>query len=495
MAKKIVTLYIDDTSLRLMEAKGKRIKKLAESPLQFNSAELPDGVKEEEIVSKIKSLLKRSGIKTRKVIVGLSGRHCLSRPIVLPELPKAMLAEAVIREAKRVLPISIDQLYISWQATPTTEGKTQVFLVAIPCRTADTLQRILRQVGLKPYLMDIKPLALARLVKETTAVVVDVQPTEYDLVVLAHGVPQPIRTVPFPSETLSRQEKLALVSNDLKQTIEFFNTNNPEEPLDSGVPVFVSGELAEDLESTAESLSDELGYTVSPLSSPLKYPKDLDLAPYMANIGLTLKELKKEAGPLTVNLNILPEPYQTKPISLSKIIAVPTAAAVVSLIVGGVMVIQATAANIDALNSQLASANHIIEQKQSTKQELKQRIGELEQEITTTRASLDDFTTAMKIIDDNGNAINGDLQAAAGSLPNGVNLAKINNSEDQLALNGRAPSEAEILAYARNLDDSGRFPQVTISSIHRITIIAEEGGESIGEEMEFSLLLTTRGEN
>ncbi|MFC1908786.1 pilus assembly protein PilM [Chloroflexota bacterium] len=494
MAKKIVTLYIDDTSLRLMEAKGKRIKKLAESSLQFSSAEIPDDIKEEEIVSKIKSLLKRSGIKTRKVILGLSGRHCLSRPIVLPELPKAMLAEAVIREAKRVLPISIDQLYISWQATPTTDGKTQVFLVAIPCRTADTLQRILRQAGLKPYLMDIKPLALARVVKETTAVVVDVQPTEYDLVVLAHGVPQPIRTVPFPSETLSRQEKLALVSNDLKQTVEFFNTNNPEEPLDSGVPVFVSGELAKDLEST-ESLSDELGYTVLPLSSPLKHPKDLDLAPYMTNIGLTLKELKKEAGPLTVNLNILPEPYRSKPISLSKIIAVPTAAAVISLIVGGVMVIQVTAANIEEMNSQLASVNHIIEQKQSTKQELKQRIGELEQKITVTKASLDDFTAAMKIIDDNGNVINGDLQAATGSLPNGVNLAKISNSKDQLALNGSAPSEAEILAYARNLDDSGRFPQVTISSIRRMTIIAEEGGESIGEEMEFSLLLTTRGEN
>jgi hypothetical protein len=33
MAKKVVTLYIDDTSIRLMVAQGKRIKKWADLPL------------------------------------------------------------------------------------------------------------------------------------------------------------------------------------------------------------------------------------------------------------------------------------------------------------------------------------------------------------------------------------------------------------------------------------------------------------------------------
>jgi len=34
MAKNVVTLYIDDTSLGLLEAKGKRVKKWASLPLE-----------------------------------------------------------------------------------------------------------------------------------------------------------------------------------------------------------------------------------------------------------------------------------------------------------------------------------------------------------------------------------------------------------------------------------------------------------------------------
>ena len=45
MAKDIVTLYIDDTSLRLMVTRGKRIKKMAELPLQFSLADIDVSIK------------------------------------------------------------------------------------------------------------------------------------------------------------------------------------------------------------------------------------------------------------------------------------------------------------------------------------------------------------------------------------------------------------------------------------------------------------------
>ncbi|GAI28594.1 unnamed protein product, partial [marine sediment metagenome] len=86
--------------------------------------------------------------------------------------------------------------------------------------------------------MDLKPLLLARVVKEATAVIVDVQPTEFDIVIMGDGVPQPIRTVPLPSEELSWQEKLPMIRDELDRTIKFYNSNNPEKPLVSTIPIF-----------------------------------------------------------------------------------------------------------------------------------------------------------------------------------------------------------------------------------------------------------------
>jgi len=502
VAKKIITLYIDDTNLRLMVTKGKRIKKMADLPLPLGSTEVRADIKEAEVAARIKHLLKANKVRAKKVIVGLSGLHCLSRPMTLPQLPKAMLAEAVKREAKRVLPVPLDQLYISWQTTPAPEGKIQVFLIAIPRRTADNALNILHQVGLKPYLMDIKPIALARVVKEATAIIVDVQATEYDIVIMANGVPQPIRTIPFPTEALSQQDRLLQIKEALSQTIEFYNSNNPEQPLTSSVPIFVSGELAEE-PGLRDSLSADLGYPVLPLSTTLKCPKNLDPAHYMVNIGLTLKELRKEAGPLVTNLNTLPTYLHAKPISLTRIVAIPTVVAVISLIVGGVMVVQSASANIASMCDRLDAANYILEQKQTKKDEFKENVTELKQKIARAEASRNSFTAALDAINHDGEVTNGDLTVTTGSLLGEISLSRISHSQEQLSIQGRAPDEKEILAYARALDDSDRFSEVTIASIRRVEVEqgeAEQGGDEEGEgeepvstEMDFTLILKTGG--
>ena len=258
MAKSIITLYIDDTSLRLMVTDGKQIKEWADLPLEPGLVKDTAIIEEAEVVAKIKQLLDTQQVKNKKIMVGISGLHCLTRPITLPQLPEAMLDEAVRREAASVLPIPLEQLYISWQTIPAPEGKTQVFLVGIPCEMADALLKALHQAGLKPSLMNLKPLLLARMVEEATAVIVDVQPTEFDIVIMADGIPQPVRSIPFADEALSWQEKLAVIRTELDRTITFYNSNNPEKPLTSSVPIFASGELTNEPE-LCQSLSDELG--------------------------------------------------------------------------------------------------------------------------------------------------------------------------------------------------------------------------------------------
>ena len=484
MAKKIVTLYIDDTSIRLLATRGKRIKKWADSSLEPDLVKNAVVLKEAEVAAKIKQLFRVLNVKAKKIIVGVSGLHCLTQPIILPRLPKEMLDEAVRREAKRVLPVPLEQLYISWQTIPAPAGKTQVFLVAIPCKTADAMLKMLHKAGLKPYLMDLKPLALARAVRETTAIIVDVQPTEFDIVIMADGVCQPVRTLPFPSGAISWPEKSPLIRNDLNRTIEFYNSNNPESPLSSTVPVFASGELANETE-ICQSLSDELGRPVLPLPSPLEYPTaGLDPSHYMVNMGLTLKELpsEKDARPLVANLNALPTPYRPKPISLTNILAPPGAAIAIGLIFFLLILIQNTSTDIASTQGELNATEQLLQQKLSQKQQLTNKITELQNKIAEAEESGTNFTAALGSIEKGSNEANS-IEVAVNRLPSTINLTSVSYAESTLTINGSSPSEEEVLSYLRGLDASGKFSEITITSMRRIE------GEEEDEGMDFTLVL------
>jgi len=485
MAKKVVTLYIDDTSIRLLVTVGKRIKKWAESPLEPGLVKSGVVIKEAEVTTKTKQLLKDLKVKRKKVVVGLSGLHSLTRPIILPQLPKAMLDEAVIQEAKRVLPVPIDQFYISWQTIPAPEEKIQVFVVAIPRKAADTLLKMLREAGLTPYLMDLKPLALARVVTESTVVIVDVQPTEFDIVIVADGVPQPIRTVSLPSGALSWQEKLPVIRKDLDRTIKFYNSNNQENPLVSSVPIYVSGEMADELE-ICQSLSDELGHPVLPLSSPLTCPGQLGPSHYMFNIALAGKELSsgRGNGSSVVNLNLLPTAYRPKPVSLTKVVGLPSVITVISLLIPLIMLVQGASANIASMRSQLDATDQLFRQKQLQRQGLMDNIAELEKKIAEVQASGNAFTAAVDSLANQRNWVKG-LEVITNNLPTAISVTNISYAGGRLTLRGRSSGEEEALSYARSLDASGRFSEIIIANMQRIG----------GEGMDFTLVLSTIGQD
>ncbi len=321
IAKRVTTLYIDDVSLKLLVARGNKVTKCATLPLE--SGLVSDGVVVDrtKVAAKIKELFKAQGVGGRKVITGLSGLHCLFRVITLPQLPESMLAEAISWEAKTALPVPLEELYISWQVIPTHEKETQVFLAALPRNDTDALIETLREAGIKPYLMDLAPLTLARVAGEATAIIVDVRSTEIDIVIIIEGVPQLIRTLHLPRKATSLQEKLPKIREELKRTIKFYNSSHSEKPLEPGLPIYASGELGEEPQA-CQSLADELNYSVLPLASPLMFPEDLAPTRYMVNIGLALKKLRleKRAGLSLVNLNVLPEVYQPKPPSLTKVL-------------------------------------------------------------------------------------------------------------------------------------------------------------------------------
>lgn len=467
MAGKITTLYINDTSIRVLVASGKRIVKLAEVPLDMSPEETTSGVRGAELTAKLKQLFKANNLGTTKVILGLSGLHCLSRPATLPNLPWAMVDEAMLREAERVLPVSIDQLYVSWQVLGSTEENMQAFMIAVPRQVADPVLNVMNELGIKPYLMDIKPLALARLVPEPNAIMLDVQDKNFDVVIINEGVPQPIRSVPLPNAGMSLAEKLAIVRDEILRTIQFYNGNYPEKPVNPGITLYVSGEIAEEPEMF-ESLENELGYRVEPLISPLKCSKHLDPSNYLINVGLALKEFGREAGPLLPNINILPEPYRHKPISMGKMLALPAIAIAVGIIAVLGMTIQDAAANIVTMQNKLDSTNLIIEQRQVQKKELNDSIAALEANIADIDSQRNGFVEAYEFLGIEVETLDNNLDAVVNKAVPGLRIDVLSvSSADLASVSGDADSEIKILEYGRALDNTGLFSEVIINSTKR----------------------------
>jgi Tfp pilus assembly PilM family ATPase/Tfp pilus assembly protein PilN len=486
MPRSITTLYIDDTSIKLMVIRGKRVNKLGDVPLDTNLMNNTSEEKQEELVTKIRHLIRTNKINTKRVIIGISGLQCISRPAVLPQLPKAMLDEAFLREARRVFPVPPEQLHVSWQVISESEGNMKAFMVAIPRHIADPLYNALDEIGLKPYLMDIKPLALARLVKEATAVIVDVQATEFDIVIMSEGIPQPIRTISLPQETTSLQDKMLIVQDELKRTIQFFNSHNPDKPITADVTIYVSGELADEPD-IYEALSQETGYRVLPLTSPLKCLKQLDTSHYLANVGLALKELIRESGAALPNMNALPESYLPKQVNIHRIMAVPVAVIAIGLLVMLAMTIQNASANITMSQSRLDATEEIIVKKQAQKKELSESIEVIKNKIFDVEKLRDNYIAAYDSIGESCDAFNNDLLATVGNIVDDLILRSIAHSGRGLSLTGKADSEQEVMEYVRNLQNTGRFNEITITSLNRVT-----SENTTSSYMDFNLSLTLK---
>ena len=474
MAKKVTTLFIRDDAVNLLVAEGKQITKWARLPLEPGLVSRGLVLDEAEVAVKVKELFKLEKVSTDKVIVGLSGLDSLYRLITLPELPEAVVAEAVKHEARRVLPMPLDEVYLAYQLLPSPVGERHVFLVAFPRNLADALIRTLKQAGIEPYIMDLAPLALCRTLAEPRGIIVNARLDHLNIMVMEDGLPQLIRRLTLPGEAESLSEKLPTIIEELNRTVAFYNSSHQEKPIDSTMPVFVCGELAEAPESW-QPLVSKLNYSVSPLSSPLESPEDFSPNEFMVNIGLALKELSPEKWGMNlslVNFNALPEVYLPKPLRVGQFLFPVGIAVGIVLVIFMAFLVWNGMAHNKVLRSQLAPIESRITLERGEIATLREQIGLIEAQIKPVAATTDILNTTLTSLGEGRELVDGDLSQIVSLLPGYVDLTEVNHEGDTVTVNGVAPDEKKIFKYARALRSSDRHFTVIISSI---TASGEEG--------------------
>jgi type IV pilus assembly protein PilM len=467
MAKRVTTLFIRDTSINLLVMKGDQIEKWASSPLEPGLVSQGLIVDEAQVADKVKQLFKETGAKKNRVTIGLGGHDSLYRIIILPELPEAVLPEAIRREAKRTIPTPLEEVYISYQRLPSqTKGETRVFLATFPRNLVDALVRTLRQAGVKAYVMDLAPLALSRIPNEPRAIIVNARLDHLDVIAIADRLPQVIRRLALPGEAESLEERLPLIAEEFNRTVSFYNSGHMERPLDATVPVFVCGDLA-GAPNMWPSVVSGAAYKVSALPAPVTVPEGFNTNEQMVNIGLALKGLpveKEGASFSIVNFNALPEAYVPPSFSIFRVLIPVVAAVGIGLIIVAVILILNGRAQIQTLSSQVTAAETAVTQ-------LQRDVTTLNGQIASAKGAADVLSSTLANIEAGRAVILSDLREVTRLAGQSVTLGSVSHVGNSVAISGTAANVDYIFRYARALRDSmeaendPRFSSVWISSI------------------------------
>ena len=470
MAKQVTTLFIEDTAIRLLVARGKQAEKWASLPIEAGLVKhglIQDNVL---VADKIKELFRLTKITNKKVVIGLSEPGSLYRIVTLPKLPDAILPEAIKREAERVIPLSLDEVYLFHQIIATREQEMTLFMAAVSRSAVDNIIKTLQLAGLKPYLVDLVPLALCRIIEQPTAIIVSLRSSNFEIAIMVDQIPQVIRSLSLPGEAESLLEKLPTIIEELDRTITFYNSSHTDKPLDDNVPVFVDGDLVQ-IPNSWPSLVGNLGSKVSPLPSPMHSANEFDASQFTVNIGLVFKENTHEVNGSSINLNALPKSYLPDKPKASRIL-LPVAACVGILILAFIWLqTRNVATDTASINAQIATVNTHITQVNKDITAIKDQITQtqnslkpIEDQVKNTQDSAATFTNLVDNMAETRNTANTNITQIFGLVPASLELTSVDLS-NAASIQGDALNESSIFSYARALKDSKIYSSIVIQSI------------------------------
>lgn len=468
MARDAIAVYIDDASIRLLSIGGRRPRQWAIEPLEAGLVRDGFIVDEPAVAARIRTMWAKEQPGSQRVIAGISGINCLYRLLSLPELPKALLPEAVRREASRVLGVPLEQIYISWQTLPAKPGETLVYVAAAARTTVDSIIRTLKKANLSPYMMDIAPLALARSTAEPSALIVDLESASLDIVVKMGGMPEVIRSVSVARAT-STAERLNVVRQELQRAVTFYNSSHPDAPVPDDVPILVAGDLGQQ-QDLWQGLLGRVERRVATLQPPVESPEGFVPSLYAHTVGLVLKQTAGRAaeGYSRINLNALPEVYIPKPRPMSQLLF-PPALLVGALAIAAVgYMLFTTQAFTQALRDRAEANNQLVTslgaQITTERKVLEQQRDSLSADATRREARAETLDSRLRSFAEQEQQLNADL-GEIHRTPSGVNLDTISYGGSVANLNGWGDSESAVFNYARQLRASGKFTLVVITSM------------------------------
>jgi type IV pilus assembly protein PilM len=464
---KTFTIFIETGGIKVLIARNDKVERWVEIPLDEEL--VAGGVIQDvdKVAAIIRTQFKALQINGRNVVAGVTGLGSLYRMITLPDLPEPVIPEAIRREAERVVPVSLDEVYLAYQRLPRTGSENRVFLAICPKNNVDQTIRTLQKAGLEPTLVDLAPLAICRSVTVPQAVVTSIKGVVLNIIVIVDRIPQVIRSIQIPGELDNPTERLATVAEEIERTIAFYNSSQPSKTLEKTAPLFVSGDLSDSPDSR-QMLASRLGMKTEVLPSPFLADPGFNPGQFGVNIGLALKEQQKKFPNLSlVDFNVLPERYRLKHFSPLNV-AIPICAVVgIGLIAIMTYQLFTTRDEVDSLRTRLTIQQNLVTQQQQNLTVLKEKSTQLQQDIGPLESANAVFSTMSDSLQESRTVADADIATITSLVSGSVALSSLQYTPEGINISGSTPNKDEVYTYARALRSSGRFQNTVITSISK----------------------------
>lgn len=218
----------------------------------------------------------------------LPGYQASIRILELPGLRGAELRQAIEEEFERILGASMSDFFLSWQRLEGRVRQRNVFVVAIPQTTVLSAIEALDVANIQARTMDLRPLALARALGCTDAVVTNLEDGCLDIVVVDRSVPSIVRSLPLVGASAAKDAAQSRLVEEIERTLVFYDDSNPDHPLDLEAPIYLTGSLATGI-GLAERVRTVTRHPIGRLKPAGTFPPECPVAEYLVALGLALK--------------------------------------------------------------------------------------------------------------------------------------------------------------------------------------------------------------
>lgn len=163
-------LDIGNHSIKVCQVKWRGKKPLLTS---LGSTTTPRGLigseseeHQKELAKHIRLAKKDAGVKTDRVVVGLPESKIFTQLITIPKVEDQKLEELIHWEAKKYIPIPIDEVRVDWiflgERTINQQPHLDVFLIAAPNNLIERYLQVLRFAKLEPVAIETESVATTR---------------------------------------------------------------------------------------------------------------------------------------------------------------------------------------------------------------------------------------------------------------------------------------------------------------------------------------------
>ena len=488
-----VTLNISSSIVRVLSAKGRQVKMWESLPLAAGLVR--DGLilQPKAVGEAINSLFKTNKIPGEKVIASVTALSFTYRFLSLPRVKPALMEETIRRATRKEIPLPLDELYLSWQPVNSHENETTFFVVGTPRNLVDTLRQTLTVAGLEPYIMDLRPLALARAARRDEAIIVNLDNDCFDIVLVSGGIPVIMHTI-SPRADGTLEDNIQRLADELLKTVAYYESQHPESRLSPAATLLLAGEMFADAASSA-LIQAGTGYPVEPLVPPLEYPPDLPAAAFAVNMGLALKKMPQKApaqmgtGFHDININLLSAKHRS-----TKARAIITRQslfyAVIIVFISLLFPLYQARSQFAAENAQRQTELQSIEHDLNLARLAGEESIKNEETVREITAAAENQKETLQVLLRARGTFASSIMHVTGSLPPQTGLASIDIDNTGITLRGETDNPFTVVSYATSLEKIEAFSEIRIKTIDEARIVINtENGQIEKNAITFDIMI------